>query len=569
MRARARRHTLDDMVREPGDGGRLVFDLVDDDAGDPATPSVRARAADPADADADGPGPDDPRSPSGRPDRRLRVLGPVAAVLAVVLGTGLAVEGARDDARMERMRDVHGGVADVSAPLSQTWRWEGLVGSREAVDEGRGSEVAVLGDVLVFQSDRELVGLRPGTGEEAWTVSLGQDPDCGPLGAAGWSRIVTASLVCLTGPGEDRAAVLVGPGGQVSAARGLAPADTERYGPPRPGPDGTVLRARRTGPASAVDRGDARCTDTGECEGTVEAGQDLAVRAEDAVTGAERWSVEVPFRPTRADQCNNWLGTAWDGSPNAVDLGQMIDPGVFGARIGPDLVQLYGCGIESAVTPGGEQLGTGAQPGRGGVEILSTGGFTEVMFDDEVRTVVYAADGRVVGDVPGYVVEPAVSDGSGSGTLLAMGTADAVLRAYDADGTLRWRTVTRTGGQRFLAEVAGTVLVMTGVGDVRGLDAATGATLWRWDGTEATGGYSEVHYVSQTFTDGESVLLVTENGSGGTGLVALDAASGEVVWEQHGDTTPDGGLAQGFDTSLVAVDGRLLEVMPSGVRGLG
>ena len=569
MRAGARGHTLDGMVREPGDGGRLVFDLVDDDAGDPATPSARARAADPADADVDGPGPDDPRSPSGRPDRRLRVLGPVAAVLAVVLGTGLAVEGARDDARMERMRDVHGGVADVSAPLSQTWRWEGLVGSREAVDEGRGSEVAVLGDVLVFQSDRELVGLRPGTGEEAWTVPLGEDPDCGPLGAAGWSRIVTASLVCLTGPGEDRAAVLVGPGGQVSAPRGLAPADTERYGPPRPGPDGTVLRARRTGPASAVDRGDARCTDTGECEGTVEAGQDLAVRAEDAVTGAERWSVDVPFRPTRADQCNNWLGTSWDGSPNAVDLGQMIDPGVFGARIGPDLVQLYGCGIESAVTPGGEQLGTGAQPGRGGVEILSTGGFTEVMFDDEVRTVVYAADGRVVGDVPGYVVEPAVSDGSGSGTLLAMGTADAVLRAYDADGTLRWRTTTRAGGQRFLAEVAGTMLVMTGVGDVRGLDAATGATLWRWDGTEATGGYSEDHYVSQTFTDGESVLLVTENGSGGTGLVALDAASGEVVWEQHGDTTPDGGLAQGFDTSLVAVDGRLLEVTPSGVRGLG
>lgn len=569
MRAGAGGHTLDDMVREPGDGGRLVFDLVDDDAGDPAMTSVRARAAGPADADGDGPGPDDPRSPSGRPDRRLRVLGPVAAVLAVVLGTGLAVEGARDDARMERMRDVHGGVADVSGPLRQIWRWEGLVGSRAAVDEGRGSEVAVLGDVLVFQSDRELVGLRPETGEEAWTVRLGADPDCGPLGAAGWSRIATASLVCLAGPGEDRTVVVVGPGGQVSAPRVLAPEDTERYGQPRPGPDGTVLRARRTGTASAVDRGDARCTDTGECEGTVEAGQDLTVRAEDAVTGAERWGVEVPFRPTRADQCNNWLGTAWDGSPNAVDLGQMIDPGVFGARVDPDLVQLYGCGIESAVTPDGEQLGTGAQPGRGGVDILSTGGFAEVMFDDEVRTVLYAADGRVVGDVPGYAVEAAVSDGSGPGTLLAMGSADAVLRAYDADGTLRWRTVTRTGGQRFLAEVAGTVLVMTGVGDVRGLDAATGATLWRWDGTEATGGYSEDHYVSQTFTDGESVLLVTENGSGGTGLVALDAASGEVVWEQHGATTQDGGLAQGFDTSLVAVDGRLLEVTPSGVRGLG
>jgi outer membrane protein assembly factor BamB len=113
------------------------------------------------------------------------------------------------------------------------------------------------------------------------------------------------------------------------------------------------------------------------------------------------------------------------------------------------------------------------------------------------------------------------------------------------------------------------MLVMTGDGEIQGLDAATGEAHWQWDGEGTTGGYTEDLYVSQTFTDGESVLLLTENGSGGTGLVALDADSGEVVWEQRDAAPEDGGLAQGYETSVVAVAGHLLEITPSGVRGLG
>ncbi|MGW2094751.1 outer membrane protein assembly factor BamB family protein [Promicromonospora sukumoe] len=559
------------MAREPGEGGRLVFDLVDDDA-------VGSGWSAPArDDGAPGPGDDDPGSPgqesrgSVLSDRRMRFLVPVAAVLAVVLGTGLAVEGARDGARVERMRDVRGGVADVSRPLAEAWRWKGSVGPRDAAVEGRVTELAVLGDVLALESEGDLVALRPATGEEAWTVALGEDPDCGPLDFDGWGRAGTSALVCLEGPAGVRTARVVGPEGQVSAPRRLPAGDTERFGEPRPGPDGSVLRARRAGAGPALDLSDARCTDTGECAGTVQDGQGLEVRAEDAVTGEERWRATVPFRPTPADQCNNWLGVTWDGSDNMVDLAQMIDPEVFGARIGADLVQLYGCGIESAVTRGGVLLGTEFEPGSGGVASLVAGGYAEYSFDDTVRTVLYADDGALVGEIPGSVTDAGVTDGEDPGVLLGMYSSDPHLRAYEPDGTPRWDITTRAGGQRFLAQVAGTMLVMTGAGDVRGLDAATGEARWVWDSADGgTGdGYLEDLFVYQTFTDGESVLLLTESGSGGSGLVVLDAASGEVVWEQHGEDAVTGGINQGFDASLVAVDGRLLEVTPDGVRGLG
>ncbi len=557
------------MARDRGEGGAFVFDLVDNGTADPEAPLARSRTDGADDPDDDGPGAGG-LPPSGGPSRKARAVAPVAAVLAIALGTGLAAEGVLDNARIERMRDVQGGVADVSSPLQETWRWEGFVGSRKAITEGRRNEVAVLGDVLVLQSADELVALHPATGEEVWTVPLGANPDCGPLGAAGWEETTTPALVCLVGPGAHREVTVVGPDGVVSAPRALSVADTERYGEPRPGPDGTVLRARREVSGPAVNLGDAVCTDTGECTGTVEAGGDLALRAEDAVTGQERWSVTVPFRATRADQCNNWLGTSWDGSDNVVDLEQMLDPDAFGARITAALVQLYGCGIEAAVTPDGVPLGMKIEPGMGGVNSLAPGGYTAFTFEDTARTVLYAADGEVVGEITGHALEPGVADGSGPETLLATDSSGRRLRAYESDGTPRWAITTRADAQLFLAQVGRTAMVMTEVGTVRGLDVATGDQRWVWDSSDDVGGgYLNDLFVSRAFTDGQSVLLLTEDGSGGAGLVALDVASGEMVWEQHGDEAVTGGTAQGVETALVAVDGNLLEVTPSGVRGLG
>lgn len=553
------------MARDQGGGGTFVFDLVDDGPAGPDGPQPPAGGPGvPEGPDGDGPGAGDPAASDGL-SRRLRTLAPVAAVLAVVLGTGLSVDGVRDGARTERMRELRGGVTDLSSPLAERWRWEGLVGSRSAIDDGLGNQVAVLGDVLVLESEGELVALDPDTGEEAWTVPLGEDPDCGPLGAAGWVETATPVLACLQGPRADRAVTVVGPGGVVSAPRVLHAADTRRYGKPRPGPGGTVLRARRAGPTPPADAGDAVCTDTGECTGTVEAGQDLVLRAEDAATGEERWSVTVPFRATQAGQCNNWLGTSWDGSGNMVDLEQMLDPGAFGARIAADLVQLYGCGIEAAVTPDGVLLGTDIEPGTGSVTSLAAGGYTGFTFDGEVETVLYAANGDVVGEIAGYALEASVTDGAGPRTYLAASAQR--LRAHETDGTPRWEVPMSADVQLFLAQVGDTAVVMTGAGTVRGLDLATGDERWMRDSSaDIGGGYLQEMFVSRAFTDGQSVLLVSEDGSGGTGLVSLDVASGDVVWEQRAAT---GGTAQGFETSLIAVDGNLLEVTPAGVRALG
>ena len=168
--------------------------------------------------------------------------------------------------------------------------------------------------------------------------------------------------------------------------------------------------------------------------------------------------------------------------------------------------------------------------------------------------------------------------------LLAVDESGRRLRAYGPDGAPRWDITLQSGGQEFLAQVGDTAVVTTGAGSVRGLDLATGAEKWVWDGPGLAsgddGGYFGGVYVAQAFTDGESVLLLVESGAGGAlGLVALDAASGAVVWDRPGggesaegdalDPADGGPAGQGVSGSLVAVDGHLLEITPDGIRGLG
>jgi hypothetical protein len=567
------------MARDPDEGDAFVFELVDDDApagGAPAGDSAPGHPPGPGDGGAAGdtrPG-GGPTEPDG-PGRRWLSTAQVAAVLAIVLGTGLAVDGARDHARMQRMRDVPGGVADLSAPLAETWAWGGAVGPGESP-----TDVAVLGDVLAVESDDGLVALDPATGAEAWTVPLREDADCGPMVPATWPDPATPTLVCLQGTGRDREVVVVGPEGARSASRELPVADARRYGLPHTGPDGTVLRARRAGPPSAVDVGDARCTDAGECAGTVEAGRDLVLRAEDAATGQERWTVTVPFRATEAAQCTRTFGASWGSSENRLVLSGQLSPDAFGARVTADLVGLRGCGVQAAVTPDGTVLGTELEPGKGRVTSLGGGEYVGTSLDGVARATLYAADGGAVGEITGYPLVPQATDGTGPETVLGVDEPGRRLRAYAEDGTPRWDITLQSGGQEFLAQVGDTVVVTTGAGGVRGLDLATGEDRWTWDGTDLSAedpGYFGNAHVVQTFTDGEILLLLTEGETGGTqGLVALDAASGDVVWDQVGggavtsfDPTVDDPVEQGVVGGLVAVDGHLLEVTPRGVRGLG
>jgi outer membrane protein assembly factor BamB len=543
------------MAREPEMGDAFVFDLVEDDA--------------PTD-DA----PPDPGS-AVVPGRKRQFTAQVAAVLAIVLGTGIAVDGALDHQRMERMRDLPGGVADLSSPLEETWAWSGAVGPGEST-----TDVAVLGDVLAVESDDGLVALDPATGEVAWTVPLRADADCGPMVPPTWPEPATPSLVCLQGTGADREVVAVGPDGPTSAPRALDIADARRYGVPHTGPDGTVLRGRRVGPPLAVDVGGAVCTSAGECTGIISAGRDLVLRAEDAATGEERWTITVPFEAVDANQCTRTYGASWGSSETRLVLSGQLAPDAFGARVTADLIDVRGCGIQAAVTPDGTVLGADLEPGRRLVKSLGGGEYAGTSFDGLARATLYAADGGVVGEMTGYPLAPKATDESEPATVLGVDEPGRRLRAYAADGTPRWDVTLQSGGQDFLAQVGDTVAVTTGAGRVRGLDLATGEEQWAWDGSDPSAeddvGYFGSAHVAQVFTDGEVLLLLTGGDSGGTqGLVALDASSGAVVWHRAGgagitsfDPTVGDRVEQGVVGGLVAVDGRLLEVTPRGVRGL-
>jgi outer membrane protein assembly factor BamB len=546
------------MARDPDVGDAFVFDLVDDDAPAGAAQSGKeARGSPPV------------------PGRRRRITAQLAGVLAIVLGTGVAIDSALDHQRMERMRDIPGGVADLTSPLTETWAWSGAVGPGEGA-----TDVAVLGDVLAVESDNGLVALDPATGDVAWTVPLREHSDCGPMVPPSWPDPATESLVCLQGTGSDRTVVAVGPDGPTSAPRLLTAADARRYGVPHTGPDGTVLRAWRVGPPSAVDLGDAECTSAGECTGTVAAGRDLVLRAEDAVTGEERWVVTVPFRAVDATQCTRTFRASWGSSETRLVLSGQLAPDAFGARVTADLIDLNGCGVQAAVTPDGTVLGAELEPGRGRVTSLGGGRYAGTSFDGVARATLFTADGDVAGGITGFPLGPRATDRSEPTAVLGVDEPGRRLRAYAADGTPRWDITLQSGGQDFLAQVGDTVVITTGAGRVRGLELATGEERWAWEGSdqsEPDGGYFGSAFVVQAFTDGERVLLLTEGDTGGTqGLVTLEAASGAVVWDRPGggavtsfDPTDDYPVEQGVVGGLVAVDGHLLEVTPRGVRGLG
>ncbi|MEV0949942.1 PQQ-binding-like beta-propeller repeat protein [Promicromonospora sp. NPDC050249] len=560
------------MGRDPAGGDAFVFDLIDDGAGDddaldaPPRPdlSLPDGAADGGPDDAsemgDG-GRADPVVPTGA-TRWLRLLAPVAAVLAVVLGTGFALDGVRTVQQLDRIRSVRGGVADLSSPLAERWAWEGAVGTGGFEAYWGSVQVAALGDLLVFVSDDELLALEPATGAEAWSVPLGDLPDCGPTGYPGGADLTTVSVVCLQGAPEEREVMVVGPDGAASEPRLLDPADTRRYGSARPGPDGTVLRARRVGDTSAVDLADAVCSPTGECTGTVTSGRDITLRAEDAVTGAERWSVTAPFVATPAANCNPWQGGGPWGEVSDPVSDDPLQPEAFGAHISGDLVALNGCGANASVTSDGELLRGAVPSGASGIVGLSTGGYLASGFDSTTDTVVYSADGEVLGTVAGYAVEAAVVDGAG---LVLSWDKDAPgVHAYEPDGTPRW-DARETDTFQFAAEVGETAVVVASRGEVRGLDVATGDRRWALDIAKGADGESDVRFLFRAFTDGRHVLLLLHDETGRFDLVSLDTVSGELAW----DVPIADVLGPVQDPSLVAVGGRLLAVTQGGVRGLG
>ncbi|MFD2027157.1 PQQ-binding-like beta-propeller repeat protein [Promicromonospora aerolata] len=556
------------MAREPEEDDSLVFDLVDDAVGDDDAAGDDARTGAPDGADEPGSRTGGLLGDTGVLSARLRTLAPFAAVLAMVLGTAYAVDGVREADRVDRIRAVNGGAVDVSSRLDELWEWKGTVGYGGFGREGGTAQVAALGDLLVFVSAGDLLALDTASGAEAWEVPLAEEPECGPVGYPGWEPVATASVVCVHGPRTDREVVAVGPDG-VPSARVLDAADTARYGTARPGPGGTVLRARRVGPAAAPDLGAAVCRPSGECTGTVETGRGIAVRAEDAVTGAERWQVTAPYVATPAAACVLPWDRSWDGLPSRGRDGDLPDTETFGAQISADRVDLYGCGAHASVTSDGALLHEAGEPGDAGhIASLSTGGYVALGLRRGTRDILYSADGEVLETVTDNPFEASVIDGTGMllGTDTDTGTGESRLQAYESDGTPRWAGTSGATFVWFAAEAAGTAVLLAEDGAVHGLDATTGAERWVWaPAARRDGAPIWSRFPHQAFTDGRYVLLYLEDEAGSATLVSLDAASGRLAW----DVAMADVLSLRQETPLVAVDGNLLAVSAGSVRGLG
>jgi hypothetical protein len=573
--------------RGRGSDRPLIVELVPEDDEDGAFPAPRAVPW----PDGEEPPSDRAGGPPGRAARlgawlarqpRTRLVVAGVAVLALVAGVGVATTLA-DQRRVERLRAVPGGVVDLAAPPRTTWTFAA---------HGSVWPVAQLGALLVVaeQDDGDpslfapgppaagevtLRALDPATGEARWSREVGTATACsgGSLGAFG---PVDGSgpadrLACLVPSDGGWSVVVVDAGGDVVAER------------PLPGVDGPVgLTGDDAAPADAVatPTGDGllRLERVGEpptmpqlvddgagawrVDGPVPA-RDLRVTLEDVVTGRERWATTLPAAPAVDwSSCATWP----EGEP------RLVSDANLWASAGGGLVSVQGCGVTAQLTTAGVRLDAGAPraesvvPTAGGyavpppAEVLEDG---SLMADTSTSWSLVRRDGTPVGELPGPLVAPGVTDGGETGLLFARdGGALVALRADDL--TRAWQAGPGTG-DGVVAQVDGTVLTLAR-GDLVGLDVATGRQRWATDVDTTTqealmsGGFG----LGTTFTDGRRVVVQvpgwsTEDGTGR--WTAYDVRSGEVAWSQ-----PVDGDLQSWTT---AVDGHLLRGGTDRLEGLG
>lgn len=521
----------------------VVFDLVED-------------GADGAQDDgSDGPGADEagagralrlPRLP--RLSRRgwLRVG---AAVLAVAV-TLTAVDLLREQRRAELMAGSPVGVVSLSSPPEETWSLP-YDRSGASVAPGLDQQVVVMDGLLVLPPATVydavaqdgggpgegppgfdgVVAVDPASGEIAWRVPVGEEATCAPAGYD--ATLTTDVLTCVHGPAGEREIVAIGADG---AAR-TRPADEGENETVFPGPDGSVVRARRTGPPPRK----VVCEETGVCTPReVSDGRDVRVVLEDATTGTERWRADVAFTPVDAIAC----AEHGDGPEATVDADRVS------VTTSARSVVLEGCGVYATFALGGARIDQVDALGDvwSWVQELGPGRFA--VGSASGRGVVVDEEGDVVTELDGSV-KPAPASPDAPGVLWFVDDpAGNGFDAVRADGTVVW---SERYGTRVLLTTRDAVVVERGP-EIVGLDPASGAELWTWRDDEP-----QHRSPFRAVTDGETVAVAFwPQELPGTGeLVALDVRAGTERWRT------------GLDGTVVAVGGRLVEVSDGGLHGLG
>lgn len=541
----------------------VVFDLVEENGTDGDAYDDANGAADRA-AGVVGGGPDVPARPRpwplaglARMSRRTWVL--TAAAVAIGVVTVAAVDLVRDHRRAELMRTSPVGVESLAHPPVETW----AVRFDTSGEHGEGiptdQQLVIMDGLLVVppataQSYRvdpasglaepvlpgfeEVVAIDPAEGSVAWRVPLGERPTCGPTGFD--ASTSTEVLVCVHGADDAREVVTIAPDGS-TRTRSAELAEGEHV---FPGPDGTAVRTVRTGDP-AEEEG---CDVSGTCSsGYLTPGRDVLVTAEDAGTGAERWTSVVEFDPMNSMSCQ---GTPDSGDWPTAD--SATDPDVVTVSAGAETVAVDGCGVSATLSASGVRLDL-----VGGAGLTAPAWVTEIgpgRFAVEAKwlgTTVVDETGRTLHTLDGSIRTDATSpDAPADLWFVKATTAETGFEAVREDGSVAWSE--RYGRSALLA--GRDVVVVNRGNRVVGLERATGAELWSWSGD----GLTEMIPL-RTLTDGETVALeyLPRDGSGEGLLVTLDLDTGKQLWHM-----PMTGPA-------IAVDGHIVEFTPEGVRGLG
>lgn len=545
----------------------VVFDLVevngpDGDAYDDAN-GAADRAADRAANGADG-GPDVPTELRPGPlvrlprlSRRTWVL--TAAVVAVVGVTVAVVDLVRDHRRAELMRTSPVGVESLADPPAETWAVRFDTPVERGQDVSMNQQVVIMDGLLVVPPTnaqsywvdpvpgpgepvlpgfKEVVAIDPASGGVAWRVPLGERPTCGPTGYD--ASTSTEVLVCVHGADDAREVLAIAPDGS-TRTRSAELAEGEHV---FPGPDGTAVRTVRTGdPAGEVD-----CDVSGTCSsGYLTPGRDVRVTAEDAVTGAERWTSIVEFDPMSSMNC--------EGTPDSGDwptADSAPDPDVVAVSAGSETVVVDGCGVSATLSASGIRLdlvGDAGLTAPAWVTELGPGRFA--VQGQRLRTTVVDEAGRTLHTLDGWIRTDATSPDAPADLWFVQTTTEAWgFEAVREDGSVAW---SERYGQSVLLAGRDVVVVNRG-NQVVGLERTTGAELWSWSSDDLT-----EMIRSRTLTDGETVALeyLSRDGSPDGLLVTLDLDTGKQLWHM-----PLTGPA-------IAVGGHLVEFTPEGVRGLG